>query len=294
MKITRIIAAALTVLLAACNKTSPVTDESPRLIELGAEGENINTVVATKVSEVTSLDGFNLSVTKGASGSEQAVWNNVPFVAKLTPSQTIYTGDKYWPAQNQTYHFYASNVTMDNSTSTGVNVQVTNDTDVVCGFIMSPTFKEKNTLVFEHIFARLGDVTITPADGYTISNIQVSLTPLTGGTYSIKNGKGWNNGNGWSNTTSGSPVVISESTCPSTKTNDIYLVPGVYTLTASWQANIDEYERVYTNKSVTVQLVSGKINGINATLGGDAEQVKFSVSVNAWNTNSINTIFPVN
>ena len=139
----------------------------------------------------------------------------------------------------------------------------------------------------------VGDVVITPATGYTISNVSVSITPYTGGTYTIKTGAGKTDNVGWSNLTAGSPVLISGSTCPSAKANDIYLVPGSYTLTASWQANINEYERVYTNKTVNVQLVRGKVNVINATLGGDAEEIKFNVSVNAWTENNINSTFPI-
>ena len=286
-------AAAVFMLLAACNKTQPVADEAPRLIELGAEGDNINACVSTKATEVTSLSGFNLTVTKGSTGSEQAVWNNAPFTASGTSTPLTYTGNKYWPAENQSYHFYASNVTMNDATASGVNVSATNDTDIVCAIKTTPTFKDRNTLVFEHIFARLGDVVITPATGYTISNVQVNITPYTGGTYSIKTGAGKTDNSGWSNLTAGSPVLISNSSCPSTKANDIYLVPGTYTLTASWQANINEYERVYTNKTVSVQLVRGRVNVINATLGGDAEEIKFSVSVNAWTDNDIETTFPI-
>ncbi|MCR5019134.1 MAG: fimbrillin family protein [Bacteroidales bacterium] len=286
-------AAAVFMLLAACDKTQQAVDDAPRLIELGAEGDNINACVTTKATEVTSLSGFNLTVTKGSTGSEQAVWNNAPFTATGTMTPITYTGNKFWPAQNQSYHFYASNVTMDDATANGVTVSATNDNDIVCAFKMTPTFKDRNTLVFEHIFARLGDVVITPATGYTISNVSVSITPNTGGTYAVKTGAGRTDDGGWSNLTAASPVQISGSTCPSTKANDIYLVPGTYTLTASWQANINEYERVYTNKTVNVQLLRGKVNVINATLGGDAEEIKFSVSVNAWTDNTINTTFPV-
>ena len=134
---------------------------------------------------------------------------------------------------------------------------------------------------------------VTPADGYTISNVQVSISPKTGGTYNIKTGTGVNDDQGWSNVTTGSAVQIANSTCPSTKSNDIYLVPGTYTLTASWQANINEYQRIYTNKTVDVCLDKGKVNTINATLGGDATDIKFSVAVSAWRNSSVNTTFPV-
>lgn len=295
MKRNRILAAAATSLLvAACNMAELPGDGSPRLIELGAEGDVISASLATKTTEVASLSGFNLTVTKGTAGNEQAVWNNVPFTPNGTTAPIVYTGNKYWPLENQSYHFYASNVTMNNATAGGVTLSATNDTDIVCSLMMLPNFGTKNNINFEHIFARLGDVVITPASGYTISNVQVSITPNTGGTYSIKEGYGKTNSVGWSNITSGSPMQISSGTCPSTKANDIYLVPGNYTLTASWQANINEYERVYTNKTVDVQLVRGKVNIINATLGGNAEEVKFSVNVFPWENYNVNATFPVN
>lgn len=291
MKHLPVFAAALA-LLAACNKSeAPCATYSPDLIVLGADGL-FNADVVTKVSEVTSLNDFYVTVTKGTVDSETTVWDNVHFTdTGSTP--TTYTGGKYWPIQDLSYHFYAANVPMLAATAKGSKISATNDTDIVSTHIKFPAFKNKNTLVFEHIFARIGNVIVTPAEGYTITDLSISITPNTGGIYDIRQGYVQSGTTGWSNIVTGSPVIISGSTCPSTNNADLYLVPGTYTLTASWKAKRDEYERTYTNKTVTVTLQKNYINHINAVLGGDATAITMNVQFNEWNTNTVNATFPV-
>ena len=283
--------AAVLALLAACNKSEAPCSYSPELIVLWADGLFIADVV-TKVAEVTSLNDFYVTVTKGTVDSETTVWDNVHFTdTGSTP--TTYTGGKYWPIQNLNYHFFAANVPMQAATAQGTKVSATNDTDIVSTHIKFPAFQSRNTLVFEHIFARIGNVIVTPADGYTITDLSISIAPGTGGIYDIRQGYAKSDATGWSDIVTGSPVVISGSTCPSTNNADLYLVPGKYTLTASWKAKRDEYERTYTNKTVTVTLKKNNINHINAVLGGDATEITMSVLFNEWNTNTVNATFPV-
>ncbi|MBO4434388.1 MAG: hypothetical protein J5769_02915 [Bacteroidales bacterium] len=287
-----LILAAIAVLFAACNKNVSPLEESPELIILGAEGFTAD--VCTKVDEVTSLDGFYVTVTKGTVDSESTVWNNAPFTVFGSSTPATYAGGKYWPVQNLDYHFYASNVEMNPATIKGATIPATNDTDVVAAHKMGPGFKVQNTLNFEHIFARIGNVSVEAADGYTITGVSIRITPNTGGTYDIKAGYSYGGTTGWSNITTGSPVVISGSTCPSTNNADLYLIAGQYTLTASWTASKDEYSRTYTDKTVSVNLLKGNINNINCVLGGNASAITLSVNVQEWATTNYNANFPIN
>ena len=294
-KSTLIISMAMALLsLAACKKDSlsgqgPVytpADELGRVpIVLGAKGEGINASVQTKATAVTSLASFYASATTGAAGSEASVWNSVTF-----SGSSDYTGGKFWPTTDPSYHFYASNSAITFNAA-GSTVAATDATDVICAYMASSSFKVKNTLTFEHIFARLGDVTVNAASGYTISGVSITITPKTGGTFNMRTGAGQTDGTGWSGTTNGSAQGIANAT-PGTKSNDIYLVPGTYTLTASWTASRDGYTETISGKTVDVALTGGKINTITTTLGGNAAEIILGVSINAWGSSDKNVNFP--
>ena len=255
---------------------------------LGAAGEALSADVTTKASAVTSLDSFFASATTGAAGSESAVWTSAAFTKD--GATTDYKGDKWWPNSNPSYHFYASNAAITFAAG-GSTVNATSATDVVCAYMASPTYKSKNTLTFEHVFARLGDVEVSAADGYTISGVNITVTPKTGGTFNMRTGAGKTDGTGWSSLTTGTATAIANAT-PGTKSNDIYLVPGTYTLTASWTATRGGYTENIAGMTADVVLTGGKVNKITTTLGGNAEEVVFGVSINPWGAATTDVEFP--
>lgn len=261
----------------SCTKDVPAVvapAEGEVAFTVGGEGI-ISTEVETRASVVESLSSFHVGAVTGTAGSsETEAWNAV-FSGGPT-----YTGGKFWPASNPNYTFYASSLDMTAS-RTGYTVSATNATDVVCAYLPNPGFKAVNKLVFEHVFARLGDVTVTAAENYSLSNISITVTPKTGGTYNLFTGAGKTDGTGWSSTTSGSSAGIANAT-PGTKSNDIYLVPGTYTLTASWTATRGDSVQQFTGKTQTVSLVGGKVNRLTTTLGGSASEIEFTVEVTPW------------
>ena len=290
---------AFAAVLASCNKNEPVASEpvpvetpadetgfSP--IILAAAGEGISASVETKATAVTSLSSFYASATTGTAGSEATVWNSITFTKD--GETTDYKGDKWWPNSNPSYHFYASNSAITFAAA-GSTVAATNTTDVICAYEASPTYKSKNTLTFEHIFARIGDVEVSAASGYTISGVSISITPKTGGTFNMRTGAGKTDGTGWSGLATGSATGIANTT-PGTKSNDLYLVPGTYTLTATWTATRGLYTETIENKTVDVALTGGKVNKITTTLGGNANEIVLGVTIQPWGTNTVNATFP--
>lgn len=284
--------AALLATTLSCNKDAAVSvspeDQLTDQIQFRTKWPAM--VVDTKTTAVVEegFSAFNASATTGTS-SESEVWTSQAF----TKSGDVFKGDKWWPKDNPSYHFYASNVPLT-FTASGNTVAATNATDVVCAYLATPGYKVTNSLAFSHIFARLGSVTVSETDGYTISDIDIKITPKTGGTYNLKSGFEMTDGTGWSSLTTGSPVSIASSS-PGVQSNDIYLVPGEYTLTASWTATKGNYTQSFSSKNLSVNLVAGKINLISAQIKGDATEVVFTVSVAAWDDNAINAgVFPVN
>ena len=261
-------------------------------------------------------------------------FENIAYSTGDSPVTTssVFTGTathKFWPLTDQNYHFYASNLQMNSVAESGISdVTVTvanNNTDLVTAYrpYASADYKQRNALTFNHAYARLSTVTVTAndatvANNYTISNVTVWLiNAKTHGTVSImgvadqasrESGDAWSAklpvDVAWSSgntpgaagtqlyTNAGS---IAPGASHTGSDNDLYLVPGDYTLACSWTASKDDYTQTYTcvASSVPVHLTGGKVNSITTTLSGNATEVEFTVSVAAWGNNSVPASFPV-
>ena len=274
-------------LLSACDRVeTPAAVRSDEIVFV-QDGLDVE-VGQTRAAAVTAadLDAGTIYVTAvtGAAGSESADWSNVAF----TYSDGIFAGGKFWANSNPGYRFYGSNVSVTPSAA-GPTVSASNGTDVVCAYNSAPVYKQTNTLQFKHIFARLGDVTVTAASGYTVSNVSITLTPKVSGTYNLRTGSGYTDGTGWSSTSNGSAVNIAPSS-PGTKSNDIWLVPGEYTVTASWRVTGGggAYDETFSNITYGIYLTAGKINTINVSFTGDASWIEFTIGVTDWSSTTLN------
>lgn len=268
----------LTVLFASsCQKSNEITTTTRASSEIVFFANEKSPFLAgvTKATAVTTLSSFYTSAVTGTPGAETAVWTNIVFQGNNTTGYKYTSGGKWWPIEDAGYRFYASNAALTYSTS-GATVAATNTKDVVCAYASSPTQQGDNTLSFEHIFARLGNVTVTAASGYTLGTVSINITPKTGGTYNLRTGAGKTDGTGWSNLTAGSATVISNTT--GTRVNDIYLVPGTYTLTASWTIQNDFFYESITDMTIDVDLVAGKTNNISTVLSANIGQIEVSLS----------------
>jgi len=286
----------LTAFLTACQRESVPAltppDSTGRVpVVLLAEGDCFENEIGTKagvtVTNGTNLTSFYASATTGTSGSETESWTSVEF----TRNGDLYTGGKYWPLSNPGYHFYGSNCPLT-FTAAGNTIQATTDQDIVCGYLSSSGYKSANSLTFRHIFARLGTLTVNEKDGYAISNVSITITPKTGGTYNLRTGDGRYNGTGWSNLTTGAAVELTNGT-PGSKDSDLYLVPGSYTLTATWTATRGEYVETFTAKTREVELLAGTVINISTILGGRAVPLELKVFVVEWGTDSLTPTFPM-
>lgn len=249
-----------------------------RIDEPGTSSEDINfgvdgidlSVVATKSSTgtavVSSLSSFKVMATNGEASNEAgAAWSNVTF-----SGSSDYTGGKKWPAADPHYNFYASNVDMVYA-SGGSYVSAYNTTDVVCAYLPygDVTYKGKNTLLFHHVFARLGNVNVIQEDGFVVSDLTVSIVPGVSGRYNMRIGAGADDGSAWTNVILGSSVVIANGI--GSNMNDIWLVPGRYVITASWTASQSGGSSIsYVDKTVEIEIRSNKVNIVNISLGGEA------------------------
>ena len=285
----------------ACNRVAldPADGQESKISFLAggpAMEANVSTKAAPSVNTATQVQsgGFAVNCVTLSSTNDVNVWDNVHFIYESTPAK--YEADKWWPNSDPSYKFYAvypHTYTMTFAAS-GPTISVTDsnsdhdaDADVLCAFMGSPTYKSAaNTFSFEHIFARLCDVTVTPVSPYTISGITISITPKIGGIYNLKTGSGQTDDTGWSSPVSGVATNIANAT-PSTKTNNIYLLPGTYEVTATWTATKDNYSQTFSNIRKNLTFVRGKQNNITVSFTGNGTEIQFGVSVADWGTNAV-------
>lgn len=228
----------------------------------------------TKTSEVTSLSSIYVTASTGSAGSETAAWNSVTF----TNNAGTYKGGKVWPVSNPNWHFRASNVPITFSGG-DATVSATNSTDVVCAYLASPSFGTPNTLSFTHIFSRIGNVTVEAESGVTLTDVNLSITPKTSGTYNMRTAS-------WTSTSNGPAVNLADAsqtiTTSHTKNNDLYLVPGTYTITASWTATKSGNTESFSNITDDITVYAGQRNSMTVTLDG-AASINIGLSLTPWN-----------
>ena len=267
------VAAAAALMMVSCAKEQTIRmpeDTGVRApISFYAEGPALD--ISTKVDAVTGLDSFDVMTTSGTSGSESHVWTTT-----ATKNGDIYVTGKYWPQTNPTYHFYASNTTMTFNAA-GATVPSDGSEDVVCAYSANPTFNSSSPtpLVFHHIMARIGTLTVTSAFDYDIQDLVVEVENLkTAGTYNIRSKE-------WSNVTTVASQALSAGE------NDLYIVPGKYLLNASFKLVKGDYVGSFSG-SAYVDFQVEKISNVSINVISDpAVAIKFSVSVAAWEPKTV-------
>lgn len=236
----------------------------------------------TKVSEVTSLSSFYASAVTGSAGSESSRWNSTLFTE--TSASTFTAEGRYWPGTNIGLKFYGSNVPLFYGAE-GTYVNATNDTDVVCAYDANPTYKAKNSLTFNHIFARISTVTVSPT-GADISNVTIWIVNAkTGGVYNLRTGYGQTDGTGWGDvqTTFNSDTElfsyagsITNSSQRTGSNNQFYLVPGEYYFKACWTRSNDPSNVLWSVTNEPLEVVAGKINSYVCILSGEGNGLLLS------------------
>ena len=249
-------------LLVSCMKeVSPDTGNGVRSDVIAFSAVPGNTYIGTMTKaealpSVSSIGTLYVSATTGPAGNEHPSWVSEQF----TMSGSKFSSERVWPAEDPEYHFYASNL-VSSFDENGMTVSVDCTKDAVVGYLATPTYHEDNTIILDHILTRLGDVVVTTdGSGYTLSNVSVTFLPVNEGTYNIRTRQ-------WSSLMStGSPVQVANA-AGGTKSNDIYFIPGDYTLGVQWTVTDAEGTRSYSN-GFPVTFEPGKQSRLELVLKG--------------------------
>lgn len=177
---------------------------------------SIDTLVETKASVVTqaSLTSFYLNTTRG--GTEVPVASNTLFSGSVGSN---YSGGLFWPASNQSYHFYASNIQMLSGTDCS-KIVCSPEYDIIYAYLPAPSYKTENTLSFRHVYARIGSLSLNPPSGMTVTLKSAAITARRSGTFDMKT-------ESWVSTSGSESVSLSSS-------NDAWVIPGSYDISVTY------------------------------------------------------------
>lgn len=262
--------------LGSCQKVQVLefSDVLSEEIILSVADGSIDMEVQTKATEITAVPtSLYLERTTGTWKSESAK-NGSASVS--VSSGKINTG-WYQTATPTAYNYYVSNKAITFAAG-GSTISVSNDTDVIAGCTQAATNSTAPSVALDHVFARTASLTCNTQSGYEISNISWKIksksggTGGTAGTYNIATG-------GWSGVTALAETAFNDN-------SDLYLNPGVYTISVTYTLQKDAWSGTFT-RSGDVTFVAGKKNSITCTAtGGNASQIVLSVTLNSWGTQS--------
>ena len=277
----------LSVLAVSCKKEQlrdanrEMTDDPSKEIVIGLDPDfDIQFGTETKATAISSIPS---SLYWGASTGtlntgETSKWA----AASATVSSSKINTGKYQTVSPTTYNLFVANQSFSTSSNKTTMTVANNNTDVIYGKVSSNSSTPSITL--DHIFARTGSLTLTSKSGYTDTATSWSIVGKgdvtgTAGTFNLSTGT-------W---TSRSSALSSQAI---TSSSDLYLLPGVYTISVTFTHSIGDYTSSYT-RSADVTLVAGKINNITAVVTGpDIPQIQISLSLTAWSSNPISVNLP--
>ena len=300
-----IILGAALVGLAACNKqeTASVSADFDEIAFVTRTAETRGTGVAEATT--ANLTQFNVIATSGAA-TQTKVWDDGVFTGSQGGN---YTGGKYWPAESVSWNFFASNAPMTFAAS-GTTIAVANcDSDIVAEYLEGATYKAANALTFEHILCQLGTVQMKAPEGYTVTDLKVSLQPIYAGTYDMK-ADTWQRGIASAavyvvGAASAGIAITAADNSYTSADNDLWLLPGQYQLTASYTIAKGDWSNSY-EKHASVVLVQGQNNNLilpDADGDGnnndpnipdpkdDVTDIIFTVEVTPWGNNDVPATF---
>lgn len=233
----------------------------------------------TTKADITSLDQMYVRCVKGQPGriAETAVWQSI-FTCESSSSTNQFTGNKYWPSTDLKYNFYASNISM-NASSSGTYLNVNTGTDVVVGFIEYLPEHYNNGIVpiqLNHIFSKIGYCKVTSPSGYTVSDLSVSILPYT-------NGKFYPYDRTWSDLTLASSPSIIANNLNSGTSKELYIIPGSYILTLSYTLTNTNNGKVESEtKYVELPFESGVKTNIILNIPPSNEPTSGGIIIGGW------------
>ena len=232
---------------------------------------------STKTSEVTQLSTVFWGTTTGgnAAGSSPELVNwcadgNGALSANAV-NGVVSTGRYIDASAPESRNYYVANV--DFTLGSVTTLSALNTMDIVAGRVFGSSTSTPS-VTLQHIFARLGTLTLDPPAGYSLSDISWSLQGKTlpfgtTGTYNLTSGS-WSGCSGL------------ESARSINSGSDLYLIPGTYTLLCHYTlSRYGQEQELSAQAEVTLQ--EGRIHHVTGTaVIGSLTHLVLSVDIVPW------------
>lgn len=254
-------------LLVSCIKISEDTTSSTEIAILFKTGD-AGIKGSAEATDQIELESFYVSAMNRDTGIAPPDWQNISFWKE----GSNYFGKKYWNIDNRCFSFFASNIMMSFEHG-DPEISVTNRRDALYSSIANPLYKDINTLAFEHVFAKIGSVSVEPATGCTIKEVNISMTPKTAGTYDLLTAQ-------WSSTEEGELLTIA---CPAPwfEIKNLLLIPAEYELSFEWEILTEQGTRSSQKTRRNITFNKGVATSIICTLG-DENEVSLETNTEEW------------
>lgn len=266
----------IVLVLASCGKSAP---EEPSAAKENPTREvilSLHTRPGTRTAAVTCVSTLYWSTTTGGDESgtseESPDWDQdgEAFCSPVSDN-TVPTGLYVDGNDPPTKNWYAANIPFPATYPPCLDAE--NSTDVVAARLYGYAGWNPS-VTLEHIFARIGSLTMAPQENYSISDISWTLRgkmqPFgTSGRYDLATG-------GWSACTG-----LSAAT-PLQPEPDLFLIPGEYIIGCSYTLSRNgASQQVSVSGEVTLE--SGMVHTISGTaVGGTLSDIQFSVQLSPW------------
>ena len=224
-------------------------------IEFGSDSASTRAITS-----VSSIGNGNVVWGARVGTNPVSFWNPVRVAAS---NNEVHTGRYVGTSGGTTNTYYLCNspsasnlsVTASGATLAVGNTSPSSGTDIVVGKATSSGHEVDIQL--DHIYARIGDVTLSVPQGLTVTNLTwyiLSHDNTTGyrGTYDIESGS-------WTSSGMLNSTRLYDS-------NDLYVIPGLYDIELSYRVSPTGGTSQSVTRTGTVSLAKGKVNNLSASV----------------------------
>lgn len=290
-----LLAASAVLALASCEKFATMNSSTPDNgeIRFGTTGIRVETKAFSETTVSTLQgDGFNVAAIIDADGD--AMFNKAVAYESTTGLYTVPNEHYYYP-NTGTMSFYAAHPLGQAITINGgaASLAYSQNADIDLVAAKATAVAKQPTavmLTFDHLLSQI-DVTAKGENAtvdYKLKN--VTVTAPNGGTYTYTDDK-------WAlSTTPGDYSVYSNasgmavSTAANTAVGSaMTFMPSDVSINVVWECfnKVDKTLISSNDQTISVSLIRGKHSTLNLILPSNASEIKFTIDVNPWATESL-------
>lgn len=291
-----LIIAAVATALAACQKSLPVSLSDSGEICFGTTGICVETKAFTETTTSTlQTGGFRVAAVIDADHS--VMFNSALRYNSTDRVYRVHNGESeehyYYPSEG-TMSFYGvypvtQAIAVDEDGAATLAYSQDADTDLV---IATTTAVGRTAdpvmLTFDHLLSRVGMTAVTDDANLSCELYSITVNDVDGGTYSFSDGAWTPSGIRADYTYFTDAEGTEVTTTAAAVGSAMSFMPGDITVNAKWKCfNKNGGQLISDNDATaTLSLTGGMQSTLNLVLPANSSEIRFTISVNAWATES--------